>query len=279
MLSRVIQCCLFSFSLSLTACATVESEPSLDPGLRAGARPLVLPLDAYELSPQDQAVVARARTELFRRCMARFGFTVPVRDAAPTIPLNHERYLLEDERAAQTRGYHPPPEPFGPPITQSSAYTAAADGRGRTAGDGVPPGGCEGEALAGLAASEEARTAMRQVTDLKGWSWEQSVRDSRVAAAFAEWSSCMAALGHAYPNPRAANNDAAFRTDAPTPHEITVAVSDVRCKRQTDVVGVWATVEAAYQRRAISENRAELDEARNTIAALVSAARTVVPAN
>ncbi|WP_285587644.1 hypothetical protein [Herbidospora sp. NBRC 101105] len=252
-----------AFLLFLSACTTAEPEPPLDPALRLDGRPLVLPLDAYQVSPEDQLVVARARTELFRGCMARSGFTVPVRDAAPAVPLNHERYLLEDENAAQTRGYHP-----------SEAQQAISGPPTRHPG----AGDCEEEAVTGLAPTKDAAAAMRLVDDLKSRSWEQSVRDSRVAAVFAAWSSCMAGFGHHYPNPRAANNDTAFQTEEPTPREITTAVSDVRCKRQTKVVDTWALVEAAYQKRAIFENRAELEEGRSAIASLVSAARTVVSA-
>ncbi len=256
-----------AFLLSLSACTTAEPEPPLDSALRLDARPLVLPLDAYQLSPEDQTVVTRARTEVFRGCMARLGFTVPARDAVPAVPLNHERYLLEDENAAQTRGYHPSAAQtaLSRPSTHPPDYLAAARG-------------CEGEPIAEPAATRDAMTAIRRVDDLKSLSWERSVRDSRVAAVFAAWSSCMAALGHDYPNPRAANNDVSFQTERPTPREITTAVSDVRCKRQANVVSTWALVEAAYQKRAIAENRAELEEGKSAIVSLVAAARTVVSA-
>ncbi|MEU4831571.1 hypothetical protein [Streptosporangium sp. NPDC023615] len=273
--------------LSLTACAA-EQEPPLDTSLRLDRRPLVLPVDAYQISPEDRGVVVQAQTELFRGCMARLGFTVPPRNLEKRAPVvvDHERYLLEDEQAARTRGYHlsealragtrqTPGKPEGPLNTR---YLAAANGAGRTGGDGnvpAPPGGCEREAHDKLIPAS-ATDAMRRVDDLRSRSWERSLRDSRVTAVFAAWSSCMARLGHDYPTPRAANNDAAFRTDEPTPREIATAVADVRCKRQTKVVPIWAAVEAAYQKQAIAERRTELREARNTLAALVTAARTIV---
>ncbi|WP_219551202.1 hypothetical protein [Nonomuraea harbinensis] len=259
--------------LSLAACAA-EPEPPLDPGLRLDRRPLVLPLDAYHASPEEEAVVLRARTELFRGCMARLGFTAPTGATVTGIDRNHERYLLEDERLARTRGYHPSEAPrAGPQRVIDPGYLAAANGTGRP-GAAVPPGGCEAEAHDRLIPVPAAE-AMRRVTDLKGWSWERSLSDSRVTGVFAAWSSCMARLGHDYPTPRAANNDVAFRTDRPTPREIATAVADVRCKRRTDVVRTWAAVEAAYQQQAIARHLDELREGKKAITSLVAASRAI----
>ncbi|MFG1943889.1 hypothetical protein [Nonomuraea sp. NPDC048826] len=269
--ARLVPLAAVACLLTAAACA---AEPELDPSLGLDRRPLVLPLDAYHLSPEEEAVVLQAQTELFRTCMARLGFTAPAAARPEPVDRNHERYLLEDEEIAKSRGYHPPADPgtrAGPEV-RTAAYLAAAHGTGR--GDGAPRGGCEAEAHDRLVPAP-AGEAMRRVTDLKGWSWERSLTDSRTVAVFAAWSSCMARLGHDYPTPRAANNDVAFRTVEPTAQEIATAVADVRCKRQTDVVRTWAAVEAAYQKQAIAEHRQELREGRRTITALVTAARPI----
>ncbi|MEO3874359.1 hypothetical protein ABGB18_36670 [Nonomuraea sp. B12E4] len=273
--------------LMFLAGCTAEREPPLDTSFRLTGRPLVLPLDSYQASPADQALVEQAHAELFRRCMAGMGFAVPSRSSVGPVAFDphRERYLLADEQAARTRGYHPPAalrtaagRGVSDAQTTSPGYAAAANGTGRAGGGrdaAVPPGGCAGDAYAKLTPSSVTE-AMERVAALRDWSWDRSQHDSRVVAAFTAWSSCMAALGYDYPTPRAANNDVAFKTGEPTPREIATAVADVRCKRRTKVVETWAAVEAAYQNQAIAEHRADLQKTKNVVAAQVAAARMVV---
>ncbi|WP_369197819.1 hypothetical protein [Streptomyces djakartensis] len=58
--------------------------------------------------------------------------------------------------------------------------------------------------------------------------------------------------GYAYDEPWQAINDKAFRGPEAGPREIATAVADVACKKVTNVVGVWYTVDAAYQRQMLA---------------------------
>lgn len=40
------------------------------------------------------------------------------------------------------------------------------------------------------------------------------------------------------------------------------AVADVRCKKEVDLINIWATVETTYQRIAISQNKQDLAAAK-----------------
>ena len=68
----------------------------------------------------------------------------------------------------------------------------------------------------------------------------------------------MRQAGFDYADPMKANNDPAFQTPAPTEREIATAVADVQCKARTGLVDVWASVETAYQQRALDEHAEEL---------------------
>jgi hypothetical protein len=248
------------------------------------AHGVTLPLDSYRASPGEQLVIDRARGALFRSCMARFGLTMPKRDPAPVIgDPNRERYMLADEQAARSRGYHPPPAEqaaarrAAEPRRLPPDYLAAASGRGavRIRGVPVPSGGCAGEATRRLTLGGSA-VAVQRVEELSAWSWDRAKRDQRVVAVFAAWSACMDESGYHYRTPMAANDDPAFRTGTPTAREIATATADVRCKRRVNLIGTWAAVEAAYQRQAIAQRRAELQAAKKTVTTQLSVAAQIV---
>ena len=56
-----------------------------------------------------------------------------------------------------------------------------------------------------------------------------------------------------------ANNDPNWSGDKASAEEIAVAVTDVNCKKTTNLVGIRMAVDAAYQRMAISQHGAELN--------------------
>ena len=61
----------------------------------------------------------------------------------------------------------------------------------------------------------------------------------------------MKASGFDYRTPADANNDDRFSSEEATPAEIAVASADVKCKKQTNLVGIRMAVTSAYQRVAI----------------------------
>ena len=82
--------------------------------------------------------------------------------------------------------------------------------------------------------------------------------------------------GFSYPGPMAAIDDRRFATRTPTRLEIDVATADVACKRGTNLAGVWFAVEAARQRAAIGQHRAEFAAIKNLIATRARAAQTLL---
>ena len=241
-------------------------------GASAPPRALTLPLDPYQPSPAYLDLLARARHTLLVRCMRRLGVNPP--PTAPVIPLppagNAQRYGLADERDARAQGYHLPgmaPRAVKPLTALSPAQEAALTGSGpaRAGNRAVPEGGCYGEAERAL--DRGAPTAkdpnLGQLLGLE--SFARSKQDPRVRAVFGSWSACMRRAGFSYGDPMQANDDPAFRTERPSRAEITVAVADVGCKREVGLVGVWASVEAAYQERALDRHAGELEVVRRLL--------------
>ena len=73
----------------------------------------------------------------------------------------------------------------------------------------------------------------------------------------ARWWACWADAGFSYAGPWAANTDSHWREDIVTDQERLVATADVTCKLETNLIGIWNAVDAAYQERII-ERDAEL---------------------
>ncbi|MEU0950064.1 hypothetical protein ABZ379_46580 [Streptomyces canus] len=94
---------------------------------------------------------------------------------------------------------------------------------------------------------------------------------------FRAWSLCMRQYGYTYADPtRAPGKSAEFTGPTVTKAEIAVAGRDVECKRRTNVIGVWSSVDAAYQRRAMNENARELAAVKRDIRTQVTSADGVL---
>ncbi|MFJ4539913.1 hypothetical protein ACIP39_28685 [Streptomyces tibetensis] len=234
----------------------------LDPvGLR-------LPLEEYQFSDAQWARVTSAQQILAAMCMRRFGLRyAPVENEgrSPVRSRTDRRYGLADPGQAWAHGYQLPADGTGPvsrPVLSDDQATVL-EGRGvdhgperspapvRHRGKPVPEGGCMGEARRALVrggAVGEAE-AVRRIDTV---SVLRAMEDPRVRSAFDRWSACMEKRGYAYDDPWQAINDEAFRGPAVTPREIATAVADVTCKRETNIVGVWCAVDAAYQRRMLA---------------------------
>ena len=241
-------------------------------GATTAPRELALPLDPYQPSPAHLDLLARARHILLVRCTRRLGVDPP--PAAPAIPLppagNGQRYGLADERDARAQGYHLPgmaPAAAEPLAALSPVQEAVLTGSGPATAVSrpVPEGGCYGEAERAL--DRGAPTArdpnLGQLLGLE--SFARSKRHPRVRAVFDSWSECMRRAGFSYGDPMEANDDPAFRTERPSRAEIAVAVADVDCKREVGLAGVWASVEAAYQERALGRHADELEVVRRLL--------------
>ncbi|QKW35900.1 hypothetical protein HUT06_19205 [Actinomadura sp. NAK00032] len=242
---------------------------------------LTLPLDAYRTSPAQRKTVQRAEKKLVTACLRRYGVAFDVGDPAPPpFSQNARRYGLADEERAGRLGYSSPeiskrpPRPDLPPRAREAAW---GDGPAKIHGRAVPEGGCVGEA--GRTLNAGSRQSGTLGDRLAFTSLQRAAKDSRVRTAFAVWSRCMKRAGHSYATPRDANRDRRF-IDGPD-HRVTrvekaTAVADVRCKHEARLIDIWASVEAAYQKRLIARHKTELDRERAANAARIGNANRVL---
>ena len=252
--------------------AAAPAEPRVDSiAIISDWRGISLPLDAYVQDSGERQTVLRAEYVLTKSCVEQFGFqfAAPAWDKSPADVPNGEGsahyrlYGLLDVDHAKQMGYHS----YGQDVASEAAYAdvklpndyynvvAAKFGGGTFNGKVIPDGGCLGAAQREV----EGATDVSLPEQLAFDSWTASKSDSRVVAAFATWSECMAKSDYDYSTPMEANNDPKWSGDKASAEEIAVAVADVNCKKTTNLVGIRMAVDAAYLRIAISQHGAELN--------------------
>ncbi len=236
---------------------------------------MVLPLDAYLPSAQTQALWQQAGEVLTRDCMRRYGLDWPSRPAVVSARPRHDRrYGIADLRQAQAYGYRVPVEPDAKaepaeasepgvsaavprPVQLTEDQRAVAEGRVKSLhGIAVPEGGCLELAQRALTAGApdvgSAASGTALPLELEGGLTGRIERDSRLRKVWADWSACMAARGFRYRDPWAANDDPRWSGATAPDLEIATATADVYCRQETNLIGVWYAVEAAYQEQVIS---------------------------
>ena len=255
----------------------LTGEPAVAPApavlASAGLR---LPVEDYLPTVEENDRLARAQVALIRTCLHRWGFSydvvpVPSGRYGPT-SLTDRRYGITDAALAHQYGYGLGPRdpalmtrPSPPKLDPDGVTVLSGQGRSVVAGQAVPTGGCIGEADRALTGSLSPAD-LRRGSDLQVSSYARSRVDSRVEAVFQAWSSCLARTGYRYADPLTAAADPAF-TGPADQHEIDVAAADIACKSSTNLVGVWFTVEAAYEARAIAADPGGFAATRSAIAA------------
>ncbi|MEU6920707.1 hypothetical protein [Streptomyces sp. NPDC046631] len=230
--------------------------------------PVRLPIDAYALSDEGIALVARAGAKLTQDCMRGFSLRyeppeVP-QDAAAT---ENRRYGISDASLAARYGYHLAPHPDTAPAgrltaAQSMVLSGEKENGERAHtynGKKIPEHGCAGQAAYQTRARYRAEDAAAVASDIDTRSFQTSLTDEKVGAAVKDWSACMKEKGLTYGSPLESVADRAF-TGAGTASdkERAVAVADVNCKARTGLVARWMSAEAAIQRDLIQKNRAVL---------------------
>ncbi|WP_328491688.1 hypothetical protein OHS59_02310 [Streptomyces sp. NBC_00414] len=246
---------------------------------------LVLPIEPYLFTDRQVGRLFRAKAVLTEACMRRFGHSLP----APTGPIPEtgtlnpantaHRYGITDAAKAARYGYHPipgsvPPQGKNKPTRpqpgpqpgpeamlvlrglKKDGTPADADSRGRR----LPAGGCQGEATKALSGDPQKLGNLELVGAINIGSYRDSQRDPRVVAVFRAWSRCMERQNqdYTYADPtRAPGKDPEFGGPKAGRAELALASADVACKRETNVIGVWSSVDAAYQRRAMAEKQRE----------------------
>ncbi|MFF2350014.1 hypothetical protein ACFVVL_09555 [Kitasatospora sp. NPDC058115] len=283
-------------ALLATACTSTTSESHRGPSTQvegvppvsapptiASAADRALPIDPYLLSYEQRDQLERAASVLVSRCMARFGIQY---QAPPQMPAGNRprsrtdrRYLEMTAAGARANGYHgaegdrptaaPPPPPLSDAtrlVLTGSADANAKNGQGGQDYNGtpVPKGGCLGESKDRLGAgpANNGGGDAQLARDIDAGAREKSKTDERVLGVFRSWSACMRTRGYDYPDPIKVLDDPRWASPAPTEVERATAVADVACKEQTNVVGVWFAVEAAYESLLIEQNAPALAQIR-----------------
>jgi hypothetical protein len=265
----------------------VAGEPTIgDIPVLLSTEGLSLPIDDYSLTSDQMLLLDRARLVLIDRCMNRFGIRyvvegLPQHDdfSAGTVD---RRYGVTDRAAAAGHGYGldavAPPRPVSPALTPEGETALWGEGSSKVLGVDVPAGGCVGEANRELEASAPATADVNLGQRLSMASFEASQDDSRVVAATRAWSDCMSAHGYDYDEPLAPLADPRFGATGTEGTAREVAVQDVDCKEEVNLVGIWFSVESAYQRRMMEEQASALALTAEAIRAQIEVAEATLAA-
>ncbi|MFJ9692234.1 hypothetical protein [Kitasatospora sp. NPDC101183] len=259
-----------------------------------------LPIEEYLLSGEQFRQYDRAQATLVTRCVRGFGLDYPgpatantEAGALATETQTTHRYDPVELSDVSAHGYHAPDpsagrKPSDVPSLSPDVTTVLGTGLGpggRPApgsaaafhGRDLPPGGCIGAAQRELTAHGGTGRDSDVAVGINYEGFERSKADPRVRAVFRDWSRCMAEHGHDYPTPGDALKDPRWATNpSPSAEEISTATADVRCKEGSNVVGVWFTVETAYEEELIRRHQRELDAAKAANEAMLDTARAVV---
>lgn len=214
-----------------------------------------LPIEAYLPTAAQTRQISGARDRLIDECMKQSGFEEwkPAPDLPPLggETLTDWRYGIHDTELASKRGYKPAAE-------EQAAYDRAmSEGAVDESGaDETVLRACVSEADGQVPLVAEDSVAQ----EVRSGSYEQSMKDPRVVAAFAKWSSCMKEKGFSYDEPLDASDDTRFSDPASvTKLEIATATADIACREQHDVAQIWFKSEVALQKKAISQNQVALN--------------------
>ncbi|MER5970390.1 hypothetical protein ABT112_11760 [Streptomyces sp. NPDC002055] len=262
-----------------------EPEVTGIPSVLASTK-LRMPLESYLPSREELRETDRARVVLIDRCMERFGFdyTVqpPEREYGPR-SLTERRYGISEAKLAAENGYglgdrdpSRQPPPARPKVGPAAETVLFGKGRSTVRGKSVPEGGCAGRAEREFTApsSAGASSALDLPQRLSMESFNRSRLDSRVKKASRAWSECMTERGYDYPDPLAPLADPQLRGDGNT-EAVATATADIRCKKRTNLIGIWFAVESAYQRELIRKNSGALQIVRRANGERLRMARAV----
>ncbi|MER7732514.1 hypothetical protein ABTX80_16685 [Streptomyces erythrochromogenes] len=279
---------------ALVGCSGAAGAEGGEPGLGpVAANPataaLSFPLDAYTDSESERGRMGGVQQLLVSRCMARYGFTYEgVKPAPPSVAGTGEdrhRYLfgLADPAYAAAHGYDksagegPRSKPAAPELSDSAHLVMYGERRGApggaapdakteeeaadldsgltAAGQKVPAGGCVREGYRKLYAPTRDSVDLLFAFGLASEAHERSRQDSRVVDVLAKWSSCMDKSGYSgIATPYEVVEKLGLENEKGGARGVTAARADVACKREVNLVGIWAAVEKAYQERLVEEH-------------------------
>ncbi|MBD0711572.1 MULTISPECIES: hypothetical protein [unclassified Streptomyces] len=257
----------------LTSCAAPQSPPAPSGSAAEDSVPratltgpledpgVALPLDSYFLSAADNALTHRALDSLVATCMRTAGLQAPATRPQSTQPPRHaRRYGIVGTGTAQAIGYHLPADRSyaDPPLSAAQREALGGTPGRKTPGPGgAPPEGCVVAAARQITGTDSYPVDAEVVRRINVDSFGESLDSPEVRRVFADWSRCMKASGYGYSSPL----EPSFRTAEVSQDERRTALADVSCKKKTDLVRLWNSVESTYQRRLISHNASQLAEA------------------
>ncbi|MFD6969381.1 hypothetical protein [Streptomyces sp. NPDC059979] len=267
-------------------------EPALGPvAVNPATASISLPMDAYTDSDAERERMGDAQRRLTARCMSRYGFSYeqpagPATGGAASKEDRHQNlYGVVDPAYAAAYGYAPDagrPRAPRPPVPQlsDSASTVlfgqrpgdkgkadpgpASDEEAQKTDSGltvggqqVPAGGCQREGYRKLYAPSKDSVDLLFTFGLASEAHTRAQEDSRVGAVLRKWSDCMAKAGYSgVTSPYEVVEKLGLGSDQGGARAVAVATKDVACKREVNLVGVWAAAEAAYQ-KVLAEEHAE----------------------
>ncbi|WP_319683477.1 hypothetical protein [Streptomyces sp. AK02-01A] len=245
-----------------------------------------LPIAKYSYSDAQSAAIAAAENVLTERCLRKYGIEFRVPPVPQRTGISDRRYGLSSAADAAQYGYHLPPDlpPYNPTQGLAAEEAAVMNGApgGPTAGKTltyrgmkVPAGGCRWEAARSLAAGHEDRKAAAVAGNIANESYQVSIKDKRVQDVTREWSACMKSRGFTYSSPMTALGDSKFLEQEMADHETATAEADIRCKKESDLLNVWFSVESEIQKAMIAKQSKTLDRLSDLHLAKVAAARKI----
>ncbi|GLH97643.1 hypothetical protein [Phytohabitans aurantiacus] len=264
-------------------------EPAIDavPVIRSSSE-LVLPLDDFAQTEDQEHAITDAVNILGRQCMKRFGLDWPAARVSGSFEVDPyaRRYSIIDVEKASVEGYHAVDiikrqralaelDANAPTPSREAMNVWAGRGQSSYNGEPVPAGGCAKEAtdkLAGGVREADLALVQRLQVEARG----RTMADSRVVKVFAAWSACMKDEGFSYPDPFAANDDQRWQSETISAEETATAVADVKCKDKANVVGTMLAVERAYQRRQVEQHGTELTAVKAYVQARAATAGRVL---
>ncbi|MDE3725060.1 hypothetical protein PWG71_27070 [Nocardiopsis sp. N85] len=277
---RIPRALLAVVLLTIVGCSITEAEEEApEVGERVGD--LWVPLDDYGFSRLDMLTVQYAEDLLIGDCLNAVGLEwdpLPSPPEQDTDPLNRRRYGLVEPELAELYGYHLPPptedQRERDRVWQAREVLPRAEWVAAYGEDG--DGGCLSEARERLYRDVPAIDTTLLNGHI-GQTFEASQEHPEVVSAFGEWRTCMLAKGFDYAAPLDVHADPAWTDSAePSPREITVAGTDVRCKEETGLVKVWSAVEEEIQSEVIDSHPEDFALFARAKEAEMEAARSVI---
>ncbi|MFI9724354.1 hypothetical protein ACIHFE_32760 [Streptomyces sp. NPDC052396] len=275
-----------------TSMPTVDQPTPTDiPQVRSDEIPQ-FPIESYMHKYSDEAQVILASKILIHQCMQRFGFDYAGPNVTATAlasqdsDINRERrYGIISPRVAETHGYRLVEETRGAgtsapphkPMSDAENKIFIGDGDpssgvkkgARYDGRPIPEGGCSGEASRTLGRKESSRTA-EQINNI---SFARSQENGLVKKVFASWAACMRDSGYNFKSPM--DPLAISPKGELSSSEITMAKTDVACKRKVNLVGTWFTVESGIQKQLIAKKEEVLAQDKKDFDSLLKEATRV----